>query len=599
MTSTDTTGATAVDPVTAEVIRGYMETVAYEMASHVSLAAVTPILNQSNERNASVIDADGRLAALSVGIPQFMLASRGPVRFALDFFGKDEFRDGDIFAANDPYHGGGHLPDWNIFAPVVHDGELVLIASIQCHHGDTGGMTPGGYCVDAMDIWAEGFRCPAVKLVDEGVERKDVIYLFHTNNRLPTYPGDLRAQMGAARLGAERLKELVAEYGPETIKAAVQYSIDLTRRRIKDEIASWPDGRWEADSFVEHDTLGNTDVRVHCTVNVEGDKLDIDYAGSDDRQFLTTNGTFGNTQGMVLSQLATMLDPTLPKNEGLFDAFTLSIPEGTCINPEESRPVSAGTHHPGIEVSEALCLALSEAIPERAQPQVYKIAIPTVIFGAHPDTGEFFVDQSVDTTSTCASASSACDGWGGTPTAFGNLILSTAEVNENLLPHRQLGRDLICDSGGAGEFRGQPGARYVKEVTAECQVYTWVLGLKYPCPGIHGGRPGSLNKLILKGDGDGEFEVEHTAFYIGHEPGEKIVYDFAGGGGWGDPLDRDPEKVRDDVLDEFVSIEAASSEYGVVLSGNLETLEIEIDHEATANLRERLRTERGPAPAPA
>ncbi len=130
------------DPVTAEIIRGAMETICFEMATHVSLTATTPILNQSNERNATILDAHGALAALSVGIPQFMLTSTLPVRFALEFFGVGRLFDGDVLVANDPYHGGGHLPDYNVFAPVFHDGEMVLIASIQCHHGDTGGGCP-------------------------------------------------------------------------------------------------------------------------------------------------------------------------------------------------------------------------------------------------------------------------------------------------------------------------------------------------------------------------------------------------------------------------------------------------------------------------
>src|SRR3984957_13195008 len=146
----------SVDPVTAEVIRGAMETMCFEMAMYVSRTATTPILNQSNERNATIRDGKGRLAALSVGIPQFMLTSTLPVRFALDFLGVEEFHQGDVFVANDPYHGGGHLPDYNVFSPVVVDGRLILIASIQCHHGDTGGAVPGGYNVTATDIWGEG-----------------------------------------------------------------------------------------------------------------------------------------------------------------------------------------------------------------------------------------------------------------------------------------------------------------------------------------------------------------------------------------------------------------------------------------------------------
>src|SRR4029077_8059878 len=156
------TGKT-IDPVTSEIILGAFETICYEMATHVSLTATTPILNQSNERNATILDARGQLAALSVGIPQFMLSSTLPVRFAVEFFGQDGLFEGDVLVANDPYHGGGHLPDYNVFAPVFHGGECVLIASIQCHHADTGGGAPGGYNGNAPDIWAAGGPFPAAE----------------------------------------------------------------------------------------------------------------------------------------------------------------------------------------------------------------------------------------------------------------------------------------------------------------------------------------------------------------------------------------------------------------------------------------------------
>src|SRR5256714_215964 len=233
---------TRFDPVTAEIFRGAMGPVCYEVATHVSLTAATPILNQSNERNATILDGRGRLAALSVGIPQFMLSSTLPVRFALDFFGEGGLYDGDVLIANDPYHGGGHLPDYNVFAPVVVDGKLLLLVSIQCHHADTGGAAPGGYIVDALDIWAEGVRFPAVKVVERGVERRDVIYLMKTNNRNPTFLGDIRAQIGAAQRGRDRLKEVIAKYGVRAVMGAVEHSIDYARRRFRKEVAAWPDG---------------------------------------------------------------------------------------------------------------------------------------------------------------------------------------------------------------------------------------------------------------------------------------------------------------------------------------------------------------------
>src|SRR3989475_10067419 len=220
-----------VDPVTSEIILGAFETICYEMATHVSLTATTPILNQSNERNATILDAAGQLAALSVGIPQFMLSSTLPVRFAVEFFGPDGLHDGDVLVANDPYHGGGHLPDYNVFAPVFHAGELVLIASIQCHHADTGGGMPGGYNADAPDIWAEGGRFPALKLYERGVERRDLTYFMRVNNRTPTFLGDLRAQVGAAQLGVRRLQAALARHGTATGRRAVGEVLELAARR--------------------------------------------------------------------------------------------------------------------------------------------------------------------------------------------------------------------------------------------------------------------------------------------------------------------------------------------------------------------------------
>jgi N-methylhydantoinase B len=297
----------AVDPVTAEVIRGAMETVCFEMAMYVSRTATTPILNQSNERNATILDGKGRLAALSVGIPQFMLTSTLPVRFALDFLGVDEFRQGDVFVANDPYHGGGHLPDYNVFAPVVVDGHLVLIASIQCHHGDTGGAVPGGYNVTAADIWGEGVRWPVVKVLDRGIERRDVLYALQVNNRLDGYLGDLRAQIGAAKQAADGLQGLVARYGTDMIESAVDHMIDYAAKRFAEEITAWPDGVYEGDAYVDHDPLGNPDIHLHAKITVDGPKLTIDYTGSDERQELAAWSTFGNTRGYTVAQIAGVL----------------------------------------------------------------------------------------------------------------------------------------------------------------------------------------------------------------------------------------------------------------------------------------------------
>jgi N-methylhydantoinase B len=589
-----------VDPITAEVVRNFMETVCFEMAAYVSRTATTPILNQSNERNATILDARGRLAALSVGIPQFMLTSTLPVRFALDFLGADEFHDGDVFVANDPYHGGGHLPDYNVFAPVFNGGRMVLIASIQCHHGDTGGAVPGGYNVTANDIWGEGVRWPVVKVLDRGVERRDVLYALQANNRLPDYIGDLRAQIGAAQIAVDRLSTMLARYGTAAVEESIDSMIDYAARRFREEVSTWPDGAYEADAFVDHDPLGHPDVKLHVKITVAGDRLTIDYTGSDTRAELQAWSTYGNTRGYTIAQIASMMDPEIPKNEGFFDSIDLVVPQGCVLNPAPGKPVSAGTHHPGADVGEVIAVAMQDVLPDKAVPQTYKTGIPTIIVGTDPRTGQTFTDHSAEVYAGWCNAARGMDAWGAQNASFGNLWKATAEINESLYPHVQWSRDYRTDSGGAGQWRGLCGSHYVKEVRVDARVYTYVVGMKYPMPGICGGRAGAPNQLTIRYASDDPYVVEHTADWVPIGAGQRICYDYGGGGGWGDPFDRDPTAVLDDVLDEYVSVVGAERDYGVVLTGSLDDLTLAVDVDATAALRAARRggsgNEHRPAP---
>ena len=582
----------SVDQVTAEVVRGAMETICFEMATYVSRTATTPILNQSNERNATILDAQGRLAALSVGIPQFMLTSTLPVRFALDYLGADEFREGDVFVANDPYHGGGHLPDYNVFAPVFADDpaqpgtrRMVLIASIQCHHGDTGGGVPGGYNVTANDIWGEGVRWPVLKVIDRGVERRDVMLALQTNNRIPSYIGDIHAQIGAAQLAVRRLGEVLATYGTGTVEESVDFMIDYAARRFREEVAAWPDGVYEADAYVDHDPLGNPDIHLHVKITVAEDELTIDYTGSDTRTEIQAWSTYGNTRGYTVGQIASMMDPEIPKNEGFFDQIRLVVPSGCVLNPVPGKPVSAGTHHPGADVGEVIAVALQHVLPDKAVPQTYKTGIPTIIVGIDPVTGQSFTDHSAEVYAGWCNAAKGMDAWGAQNASFGNLWKATAEINESLYPHIQWSRDYRTDSGGPGQWRGLCGSHYEKEVRVDAKVYTYVVGMKYPMPGICGGEPGAPNRMVIRYGSDDEFVVKHTADWVPIAAGERIMYDYGGGGGWGNPLDRDPQAVLDDVLDEYVSVAGAERDYGVAFSGTIDDLTLAVDVTRTDELR--------------
>lgn len=587
---------TAVDPVTVEVVRSAMETICFEMATFVSRTATTPILNQSNERNATILDSKGRLAALSVGIPQFMLSSTLPVRFALEFFG-DELYPGDVIVANDPYHGGGHLPDFNVFAPLFDgNGDLLLIASIQCHHGDTGGAMAGGYNVFARDIWSEGVRYPLLKIIEEGRERRDVVLTMRANNRIAGFVGDLRAQVGAAQLGVERLHAVAERYGTEAVRATVDATIAEASARFGDEIRGWPDGTYEADVYVDSDPLGNPDIHVHVAITVAGDRLVVDFAGSDDRPEINAWSTYGNTRGYVIAQLASMVDPEIPKNEGFFDRVELRIPEGTCVNPVEGKPVSAGTHHPGVEVGDAITLAMSQIIPDRCSPQTYKYGAPRQMWGdVDPRTGKSFFDHGGEVNAGWVNGVRGVDGWGALAASNGNLIKAPAEINETLFPHILRGRNYRTDSAGAGQWRGGCGSRFVKEVRTPTYLNQYVVNRIHLHPGIAGGSPGAPDKVLLRAGTPDEVEVAPTVADFLLETGEQLVYDYGGGGGWGDPLLREPQAVLDDVWDEYVSVAAASDAYGVVITGSLAAMDLGIDAEATERRRAELRSARAAA----
>jgi N-methylhydantoinase B len=281
------------------------------------------------------------------------------------------------------------------------------------------------------------------------------------------------------------------------------------------------------------------------------------------------------------------MDPSIPKNEGFFNSIELIVPEGCVINPLPGKTVAAGTHHPGVEVGEVICKALAQVLPERSCPQIYKLGMPTVIFGQHPDTGVVFVDHSVDVLSAYTNAVKGQDGWGSMPASFGNLIRATAEVNESIFPVRHECCDFEMDTGGPGQWRGCPGSRVVKRVLSPATVTTFMVGMKYPMSGTAGGCDGAPNELITNFENEHATHIRCMANGVPHAAGQAFRYQYGGGGGWGDPCQRDPESVLDDVCDELVSQASAQRDYGVVFTGSLEDDTLAVDHDATKKRREQ------------
>jgi len=578
----------SIDPVTASIIRGAMETVCFEAATHLGRAASSAIINQSNERNGSIIDAHGRLAVASIGTPHLTFVSQLTVRYGLEHFHEYDWGPGDVFLGNDPDHGGGHLPDYNVYAPVFDaNGELLLIQALQAHQGDTGGKDPGGFTLEATDIFTEGLAIPCLKLVHRGEKRRDVIRLLERNNRFPSFHGDLAAMIGGVQHSARRLQRMIGKWGAEVVKASINYSIDRTEERLREEIARWPDGCYEADVFIDHDTRGTRDVRVHVACTVRGDQLTVDLTGTDDRpELVGVWNTFGNSRGYVMTQIAASIDPTIVKNEGLFHAVEIIIPENTIAHPPINKPAALGSFHPACEITEAVCVALSGIVPERSAPQVYKIGMPNAVIGFDGE-GHMWMDQGVDARSMDASAVQGIDGWGSCPVSLGNLLLSEAEDAESRFPVINLNREMSTDSGGAGQWRGQPGSLNVKKVLQPTTAMAWMVSAAHPLRGMCGGDDGGPYTNHFEVGTEREYRIELAA-HAQLPAGAVIAYQHGGGAGFGPALQRDPQAVKEDVLDEKVSLAAARDRYGVVFSGTLDDYDLEVDAAATAALRQRM-----------
>ena len=353
----------------------------------------------------------------------------------------------------------------------------------------------------------------------------------------------------SARAGSPRSSRSTA---PTPCSGTVDWTIADATRRFSEEIASWPDGTYVADVYVDHDPAGNTDIHVHCEITVDGDRLIIDFDGSDTRPNIQAWSTFGNTRGNVIAQLASLVDPSIPKNEGFFNCIDLRVPEGCCLNPAEGKPVSSGTHHPGVEVGDAIAIAMSQILPDRCCPQSYKFGSPRQMWGdVDPRHGRSFFDHGGEVSAGWVSAVKGTDGWGALAASMGNLIKASAEINEQLFPHILRGRNFITDSGGPGQWRGGCGSHFIKEVRTPTQINQYVVNQRHTHPGIAGGHNGSPDICYV-----GDTKVETAVSGVLLETGDQLDYKFGGGGGWGDPLLRDPQAVLEDVWDEYVSIEA-------------------------------------------
>jgi N-methylhydantoinase B len=583
---------TDLDPITAEIIRNYLEAVTEEISTTMERTAVSNVYNEAHDYSCGVFYHDGSevsLLARAAAIPSHIFASLVSVATIVDSFG-DDLHEGDVVVVSDPYFGGSHAPDWTVMKPVFHEGHPVFFPGVRAHMLDVGGPASGGYNNMARDVWQEGFRIAPMKIYDRGELRRDVWNLLVANSRVPEITkGDFSAMLGGCAIGQRRIVELIDKYGIETVLSCVDYILDYSERLVRSEIAGWPDGRYRGESILDQDFAGTADVPVRVEITVEGDGVTVDFSGSHAQVPGFVNSTPGNSASHVYAQFAGVF-PDVPVNSGFFRPIRCVFPEGTVVNPRPPAPVGNSTVCIGADIGQATMKALEHIVPELVgNGEVELMIVLTMGNDRRYDTDLFI---SFDYLASATSASGACgqDGWGTWTPLFCALYLTTVEMMEIQYPFLYHRAEYEIDSAAPGRFRGVPAFHMVRDQTDDLvgdgKVNVLVQMNRHPLQGYAGGRPAVGNHTFLDWGGEDELRVDDWAFEHPVRKGTLVFAQSQGGGGWGDPLERDPDRVREDVLDEYISIEGALRDYGVTIDPGT----LEIDRERTAGERAARRT---------
>jgi N-methylhydantoinase B len=569
-----------IDPFLAEIIRNHLETLADEMCIVMKRTARSQIFRETNDLSAVIFDGEGNMMGLAQALVGQMAPMKFSVRWILDLM--DDIQDGDVFVTNDPYYGGTHLQDLAIVKPVFFEGRRIMFTAIRGHQMDMGGTAPGSYYPAATEIYQEGLRVPPVKIYDAGKPRDDIFRMLQANVRVPTFSGDLQAMMSANLVAERRLRDLARRYGPECLIEHVRYLQDYAEQRVRAEVATWPDGEYEGEDFLEHDGRDNRDIRAYVKVVIQGDQLSFDFEGSAAQAEGFVNATISNTTGFVFHALAYMLDTSIPLNEGVYRAINVHVPEGTWLNPRPPAPVAASSMPTNATVVNAITYALVQAVPDKVTQIMPHLILPPHVHGVDPRTGQWYVNGNRDFYAGGAGAVHGVDGWAGCYPLSAGIYFSPIEMIEVDFPCLTVRNEYVINTGGAGFWRGMPGnaiERKVVEHTAHGSAYLW--GNRYPPKGLLGGKDGSPSSFSMKYGSKDEVKVDTWVQNVRLLPGESYFIQSAGGPGFGDPLERSPEKVRDDVLDEFITIEQAFEDYRVVI----DPVTLTVDKKATEEAR--------------
>ena len=588
-----------LDHVTQRVIGSAFQTICEEMGHTMIRTANSSLFVEGRDFSCAIVDRNAELIAAANYDPSHLSAMALTVEFVVLFFGPDNIFPGDVYLVNDPYRGGGHLPDITLIRPVFEGPRLLGYAVNRAHHLDIGGMAVAGFPGTARSVFQEGLRIPPVRWFQKGEENRDIIEFITLNVRFPRDQwGDFQAQLASTQTAERRLLRLAGRYGAEAIQAAMEdvkdHSEELTRLMIRD----LPGGRYSFTEFVDDDGVTDQPRRIVVTVTIDGDRMKVDFTGSSPQAEGPVNSSYGNTLSSTFNAILQLLGPDVQFNNGCFRPIEVIVPRGCLLNPAPPAPCFGGVTEVSIRVVDAVMGALAPVASQRIGAGSYGTCINFSGGGYDAERKAsygfyFFIEGGWG-------ACSWRDGWNCTPNPTSNFNDYPVEWIESTLPLRYKEVRLHTDSGGPGLWRGGVGTIRTVQLLAD-SVEINSLGERFLIApfGLEGGDPGACNALFIKNGRDGSWQTIrqalHTASpskFSGLRSGRDSWFRMVsgGGGGYGEAIARPPSRVVDDVVQGFVSREGAEADYGVVISMNSDYL-MGYDAESTAELRALMRNQ--------
>lgn len=552
-----------IDPITLAVLAGRMEQIADEMDATLFRAAFNPIIAEAHDASHGLYHAvsGDPLVQGKSGLPIFVGVMSFAVKAVIDKAAENgDLEDGDIYIFNDAHLGGTHLSDMRLVRPYFHDGKLFCYLASVGHWHDVGGAVPGNYNPAATDAFQEAFVLPPVRLAKAGKVQTDIIDILMRNTRLPqSAQGDLNGQLGALDLGKKRLDELLAEYGADTVRAALDALQDRAETLMRTELTDLPDGRWEAEDFLDNDGITDTPLPIKVALEIKGDQMLLDFTGTADRCAGPVNIALPTAVATAYVAIKHIF-PSLPANAGVMRPIEVKIPEGSLLSAPFPAPVGGYTETI-LRMVDVIFSAASQAAPDRVVANAYGTINALSISGKRAN-GQPWVMFSF-----------YGGGHGGSPEGdglnHGNAPISTAtippmEILESAYPVMFKQWALRPDSAGAGQHRGGMGATYEIEVLEESAT-AFLFGERgrFAPKGVAGGGDAALNRFEYEQD-DGWHAPPMASKMVGIklQRGQSVRLDTPGGGGYGAPANRAAADVARDVAGGLLTPDYATQTYG-------------------------------------